>query len=78
METFKVKTESSKVPVLRDNMWRNNIVSVTTWKMKHLSMGGKRDMGNKNTQVFHLRRAAVLKVSQTLHTASSHVSSHLL
>lgn len=59
-------------------MWRNDIISVTTWKIKHLSRGGKIDRRNKNTQVFHLLTATVLKVSQTLHTASSHVSSHLL
>lgn len=74
MDTFKEKTESNKVPVLNaahDITWRNDIISVMTWKIKHLSVGGKTDKRNKNTQVFHLHRATVLKVSQTLHTASS-------
>lgn len=45
MDIFKEKTQSGKFPVLdvaHDIMWRNDIISVTTWKIKHFSMGGKR------------------------------------
>lgn len=73
MDIYKEKTQSGKFPVLdvaHDIMWRNDIISVTTWKIKHFNMGGRGEC-NMNTQVFHLHRATALKVSQMLHAASS-------
>lgn len=73
MDIFKEKIQLGKFLVLNvahDIMWRKNIISVTTWKIKHFNMG-ERGERNKNTQVFHFHRATALKVSQMLHAASS-------
>lgn len=73
MDSFKEKTRSGKFPVLdvaHDIVWRNDIISLTTWKIKHSNMG-EEVSSNKNTQVFHLQRATALKLSQMLHAASS-------